>query len=81
MAQIPLEYRKETEDVDAREAKDATDGVVVVDFDDDARRRDRSSPDRFALCRSREDASRSMGGIRVVVVVVGKGWTGEKAAS
>lgn len=79
MAQIPLEYRETGDGRRRRDAKDATDGVV--DDVDDARRRDRSSPDRLALCRSREDASRSMGGIRGVVVVVGKGWAGEKAAS
>lgn len=54
-------------------AKDATDDALI----DDARRRDRSSTDRFVLRRSREDASRSMGGIRGGVVIVGE----EKAAS
>ena len=84
MAQILLEYLVESPDVDAW--KDAPrDDDVVVD-DDDAWRRDLSSPDRVVLGRrSREDASRrSMRGCirgRVVVGGVGEGWAGEKAAS
>jgi hypothetical protein len=85
MAQILLEYLVESPKLDAW--KDAPRDDVVVVVIDDARRRDRSSPDHFVLCRSREDASRSVCGcIRGVVVVVvggggGEGWAGEKAAS